>query len=533
MHFLLSLLLVFFFITKPLVAQDIQSLSPINGFWNFISLDSSETVGYQKMSYSTHMNYARNTLVETNASSREVVALLVENLTTMNLQASYGISNNMELGIDVPFGFSGGVKKSDLLNSEIQQTLDDGSGLNNVRVNPKISIVKPKGDKGIGIAISMPQSIPLRNEKQELLSTYYVSNIKLAVDYKYKNIRFGLNTSYRHRLSSKKSKTSKHCDSTKNICTNPFYLGDAFQYGFAFAWKFLDHFEHVSEIYGRYFYLQKINPIDMITSVRVKAMDSIHFSLGVGRGLNQYIGNPDFRVLFSVSFVQDQYKDTDADGVFDTIDLCKNEKEDLDKFEDQDGCPDFDNDKDMIEDQIDKCPNKAEDVDGFEDQDGCPDLDNDGDGYLDTNDSCPNQAEDFDKYQDSDGCPDDNDISKNVKIHKGQLITAGRFYFVKDSSNILVPESDFVLNSLADMLLLNQRIRKIVIESHIDNQYDELTNIRITQGRAENIRKHLIDRGVEDYRVDAIGYGSLKPILYVKNNVIASKNILLKIKEYE
>jgi len=117
-------------------------------------------------------------------------------------------------------------------------------------------------------------------------------------------------------------------------------------------------------------------------------MDSIHFSLGVGRGLNQYIGNPDFRVLFSVSFVQDQYKDTDADGVFDTIDLCKNEKEDLDKFEDQDGCPDFDNDKDMIEDQIDKCPNKAEDVDGFEDQDGCPDLDNDGDGYLAWSGSC-------------------------------------------------------------------------------------------------------------------------------------------------
>jgi len=533
MHFLLSLLLVFLFSTKPLVAQDIQSLSPTNGFWNFISLDSSETVGYQKISYSTHMNYARNTVVIRNERNNEAVALLVENLTTTNLQVSYGFYNNMEVGLDVPFGFSGGLKNSGLLMPETQQSFDDGSSLNNVRINPKVTIIKPKNDKGIGVALSMPQSIPLRNERQELLSAYYVSNIKMIFDYRYKNIRFGFNASYRHRLSSKKSKTTKKCNHLEKICTNPFYLSDAFQYGFAFAWKFLDHFEIISEVYGRYFYHQNINPIDMVTSLRIKATDSTYLSLGMGEGLNQYIGNPDFRFLFSVTYVQDRLKDTDLDGILDNTDLCKNEQEDIDKFEDQDGCPDLDNDRDSIEDQFDKCPNKVEDVDGFEDEDGCPDLDNDGDGYLDVNDTCPNQAEDFDKYQDNDGCPDDNDISKNVKIHKDQLVVAGRLYFGKDSSNLLTPESDFVLNSLADMLLLNQRIRKIVIESHIDNQYDELTNIRITQGRAENIRKHLIDRGVEDYRVDAIGYGSLKPILYVKNNMIASKNILLKIKEYE
>jgi outer membrane protein OmpA-like peptidoglycan-associated protein len=533
MRFLFFISLVLLFSMKSVGAQDIQSLSPTNGFWNFISLDSSETLGYQKISYSAHINYAKDTVVVRNARTNETVALLVENLTTTNIQVSYGFYNNMELGLDIPFGFSGGLKKSDLVMPEVQQSFDDGSGLNNIRINPKVTIVKPKGDKGIGIAMSMPQSIPLRNERQELLSAYYVSNIKLIVDYKYKSIRFGFNASYRHRLSSKKSKTNKKCNPLENICTNPFYLSDAFQYGVALAWKIFDRFEIISEVYGRYFYHQNINPIDMITSLRVKATDLTYLSFGMGYGLNQYISTPDFRGLFSITYVQDRLKDTDVDGVLDAVDLCKNEQEDMDKFEDQDGCPDLDNDRDMIEDQVDKCPNKAEDVDGFEDQDGCPELDNDGDGYLDSIDSCPNQAEDFDKYQDNDGCPDDNDISKNVKIHRGQLVVAGRFYFGKDSSNILIPESDFVLNSLADMLLSNQRIKKVVIESHIDNQYDELTNLRITQGRADNIRKHLIDRGVEDYRIDAIGYGSLKPILYVKNGSIASKNILLKIKEYE
>ena len=42
-----------------------------------------------------------------------------------------------------------------------------------------------------------------------------------------------------------------------------------------------------------------------------------------------------------------------------------------------------DADGDGIPDELDQCPNEAEDVDGFQDDDGCPDLDNDGDGISD------------------------------------------------------------------------------------------------------------------------------------------------------
>jgi outer membrane protein OmpA-like peptidoglycan-associated protein len=72
-----------------------------------------------------------------------------------------------------------------------------------------------------------------------------------------------------------------------------------------------------------------------------------------------------------------------------------------------------------------------------------------------------------------------------------------------------------------------------VIENHIDNQYDELTCLKITQGRADNIRDQLIARGVEANRIEAVGFGNLNPIFYVKNNILASKNVLVKIKEYE
>ncbi len=119
--------------------------------------------------------------------------------------------------------------------------------------------------------------------------------------------------------------------------------------------------------------------------------------------------------------------DSDNDGIPNKYDLCPNDPEDKDGFQDQDGCPDPDNDSDGICDPwvmekgeqakyakvchgSDKCPNVAEDRDGFEDEDGCPDPDNDKDGIPDKLDKCPNDPEDMDGFEDNDGCPDpDND----------------------------------------------------------------------------------------------------------------------------
>ncbi len=119
------------------------------------------------------------------------------------------------------------------------------------------------------------------------------------------------------------------------------------------------------------------------------------------------------------------FVDSDGDRIGDNDDKCPDLKEDLDEFEDWDGCPDYDNDLDGMYDSSDECPDKAEDSDGFEDEDGCPDPDNDGDGicdpwveekrlgarYRDTctgSDRCPGKAETANGFKDEDGCPDEN-----------------------------------------------------------------------------------------------------------------------------
>ena len=74
------------------------------------------------------------------------------------------------------------------------------------------------------------------------------------------------------------------------------------------------------------------------------------------------------------------------------------------KFQDDDGCPDYvpdekptpDTDGDSIPDVIDWCPNQPETFNGYLDSDGCPDQftnlkDSDGDGVPDVTDACPQE----------------------------------------------------------------------------------------------------------------------------------------------
>jgi len=100
--------------------------------------------------------------------------------------------------------------------------------------------------------------------------------------------------------------------------------------------------------------------------------------------------------------------DSDADGLPDDVDRCPLSKEDLDGFEDDDGCAERDNDDDGVLDLVDRCALEAETVNGWEDEDGCPDqaADADKDSIADAVDRCPFEAENLDGARDEDGCPE-------------------------------------------------------------------------------------------------------------------------------
>ncbi len=153
--------------------------------------------------------------------------------------------------------------------------------------------------------------------------------------------------------------------------------------------------------------------LELGLGARIRPLNSpISFTLGGGPGLIHSIGGPVLRAFVGISYVNEA-EDLDGDGFADSVDQCPADPEDVDGFEDSDGCPDKDNDGDVIADDADKCPDQPEDMDQFEDLDGCPEEDNDKDGLADVSDRCPNEPENINGFEDEDGCPDVPDTDKD------------------------------------------------------------------------------------------------------------------------
>ncbi len=184
-----------------------------------------------------------------------------------------------------------------------------------------------------------------------------------------------------------------------------------------------------------------------------------------------------------------------------------------------------DKDGDGIADDEDPCPLYAEDLDGFEDGDGCPDEDDDGDGIADVDDACPREAEVYNMYEDDDGCPDEVSITLDelpateptgelvveVDEEAGRLDVSENIYF-DTAAATLRPESFPVLNKIATVLIVRDDIVGIEIQGHTDERGDAAVNRQLSKERADVVRQYLINLGVESGRLTTIGHGPDRPL---------------------
>src|SRR5262249_18394977 len=242
---------------------------------------------------------------------------------------------------------------------------------------------------------------------------------------------------------------------------------------------------------------------DVLAGVQIHPLADFTIALGGGLGVQTSARQEDFTVVAGLAWSPEgegtggimMGGDRDHDGVPDSQDLCPDEPEDRDGFEDADGCPDPDNDQDGIPDAQDRCPNEPEDRDGFQDADGCPDPDNDGDGIPDIQDKCPNEPEDRDGFQDEDGCPDpdndgdgipdaqdkcpnepetfngvdDDDGCPDAAVGGQGTFTITEKVLFKDRSAKIEAPMAKLLDDIAGRLRRNAQIRKVRIEGHTDS----------------------------------------------------------------
>jgi large repetitive protein len=252
--------------------------------------------------------------------------------------------------------------------------------------------------------------------------------------------------------------------------------------------------------------------------------------------------------------------DDDDDGVLDAADQCRRDPEDRDGYQDEDGCKDPDNDGDGVLDEDDTCPVeqgskenngcpvKDKDGDGIMDKDdacvevagpaatrGCPDKDGDGitdaqdkcpdvaglkqysgcpdtdgDGFADNVDQCPKQAEVINGIDDEDGCPDKG---------KSQVKLTGDV-----NKDIIQKRSYNLLDQVASILKTHPELTKVRVEGHTDADGSDAANLDLSDRRAKAVRRYLSERGVDEERLDAEGFGETRPVAPNNNKKNKEKN---------
>lgn len=154
--------------------------------------------------------------------------------------------------------------------------------------------------------------------------------------------------------------------------------------------------------------------------------------------------------------------------------------------------PKVDSDHDGVFDEMDKCPNTPAGVQV--DAQGCKlFLDDDKDGVENSLDKCPNTP--VGAAVNADGCPQTINLSINFENNS---------YQVKESS---LPKIEEFAN-----FLKKYKNYTAEIVGYTDSRGSQTYNKKLSQKRADEVKKLLIEKGVEASRLTAVGMGELNPI---------------------
>ncbi len=220
-------------------------------------------------------------------------------------------------------------------------------------------------------------------------------------------------------------------------------------------------------------------------------------------------------VFFNKATPKVTEKDSDGDGVVDSLDICPNTPKNV--TVDIRGCP-LDSDGDGVYDYMDKCPDTPRAV--RVNEVGCP-FDSDHDGVQDYMDQCPDTP--IGVHVNSKGCPFDSDgdgvfdykdkcpgTPKGVPVNEvGCWVLKGLNF---DTAKWDIKPRYYPMLDKVVTILKNNPDMELEIQGHTDNVGSAKYNMKLSQKRAEAVRQYLIQRGIVPSRLKAVGYGMTRPV---------------------
>jgi outer membrane protein OmpA-like peptidoglycan-associated protein len=567
-RFLLALLLLFAMPASAAdPAPDIQQFKPVPDFGGFVLVQDATLMPQLRAGVGLYLNYAVNPLeVSTPEYGRQFG--VVDGLMGGDLVAAFGLFDWWELGIHFPFMQI--PLDTPFLTSAALGGQDVPYGIGDIVLSTRLQALDPR-TKPVGIAGHFFLSLPTGSTGAGLGRGLPGGGGRFIVSQRWNRVHFAANLGYSILPSATIANLTTDDEVTYSVGFGVSPITDILDIDVELDGSFTpgpnerDGVERFGD--GPH------SPLELLVGARVKLPHDLDLHAGVGKGITPGFGSPDFRVYAGLSWAIRRPIDRDKDGLPDPDDACKREPEDMDGFEDADGCPDPDNDADGFPDDNDECPNDPEDVDGFQDDDGCPEPDNDGDGLVDAMDSCPLEAEDADGFQDDDGCVDpdndgdgiddgfdacpdaaetvdgwadddgcpdpdndgdglldEEDLCPNEAEERNGVRdddgcpdtmlavrdkTQIRFWngiTFKTGSATIEDEALEVVQAVAAVLVADPGILSVRVEGHTSSKGSERSNQRLSEKRAKAVVAKLVELGVAEGRLTGEGLGETRPV---------------------
>jgi outer membrane protein OmpA-like peptidoglycan-associated protein len=565
---------------------DSQLFRPAMDNYGIVTVERAETSRQFDWGFKVYLNYAGNPLrlsLYDDTTMMNKPQVVMSRQAAINFQAHVGLTDWLELALDVPVSTQGYTDAYGKFGSAADPMLQRtgfyaAQGFTNIPPPDAAPLDMRLGLKArifrrgiVGLALAAVMTVPFGDESAFLGDNNVTFRPNLIFDITKGNFTLALNVGAIIRQTTNifdPRDQAMGVQSPRVILS----VGHELTFGLGAAYRFVRWVGLFAETYGfmaltDWQGVPRDHTLDVLGGLQFFPRQDLAITLGAGAGvLVNAARHDEYRAVLGLAWTPEAginrraraegspNVDTDGDGIPDSQDLCPNDPEDKDGFEDDDGCPDIDNDQDGIPDRDDKCPNEPEDRDGFQDDDGCPEPDNDKDGIPDTMDKCPNEPEDKDGFQDEDGCPDpDNDgdgipdtidkcpnepeTKNGVDDDDGcpdsggvQTPTRGqplpKLVLLFDANQAQPTKATAAyLDKLADALRQNPGIRRVRIEGHTDDKEAPAKKLQaLSQARATAVRDALMKRGVEGDRLQAVGYGAARPTDTGKTAAAHAKN---------
>jgi outer membrane protein OmpA-like peptidoglycan-associated protein len=124
--------------------------------------------------------------------------------------------------------------------------------------------------------------------------------------------------------------------------------------------------------------------------------------------------------------------------------------------------------------------------------------------------SIPN--DDLEEAEEISGSDDPNGSPDLAKIEQCQIVVSEKVQYKGDPSAAIDPKSYDVLDMVAEIIRLNPALGMIRIEVHTDSRGPDDYLLLLSEDRAKQVKKYLVEKGVPAESLIAVGYGEEKPI---------------------